>query len=68
MRNLLIISSAALSLAGAGIAVAQEAPATPQTYPLCSKTVHDECMNPSEARGSVKAHKAVHHHHKAHRG
>jgi hypothetical protein len=61
-----LILSTALLLGSAG--AAQAAMAADANVPLCSKTVTDECMNPSQAPKSMlaKPHhatKAVHRHH-----
>ena len=53
----------AIALCFAGTAIAQTAPAPERAYPLCSKTVTDECVNPSQAtkaelRAAKKAAKA----------
>lgn len=69
MRKLIILTSGMFTILGGSAAIAQEAASTPQSYPLCSKTVRDECMNPSQARGEARmhrtAHRTAHHHHKA---
>jgi hypothetical protein len=67
MMKMLILSTALL-IGSAGVASA----ATPDSaVPLCSKTVTDECMNPSQAPKSMmtKSHHATKmaHHHHAHR-
>jgi len=66
MSKLIVLMSTAAMIFASSAAFAQEGPA--KAYPLCSKTVQDECMNRSEARAGVRAHKVAyhrHHHHKA---
>lgn len=63
----LLIPLAALGVGTA--ALAQDAPAAkaPDSYPLCSSTVTDECMNPSQAphHATAKGHATAHHRHHA---
>lgn len=62
MKTVLLI--AALTLGGATVANAA-APAASSGVPLCSRTVTDECMNPSQAPKAMKHHATRHHaHHK----
>ncbi len=61
MKTLLLATALLLSGATAAQAATPRTVATPQgDVPLCSKTVTDECMNPSQATGT--AHHARHHH------
>lgn len=62
MRKILITLPVLLTLCGADAAMAQDA-APAQKYPVCSRTVQDECVNPSQAAKAQPA-KAMH---KAHR-
>ena len=64
MMKMLILSTALL-MGTAGMA--QAAPLADANVPLCSKTVTDECMNPSQAPKAMHARphhatKAVRHH------
>ncbi len=62
-----LILSMALLLGSAGIASAATTPDS--AVPLCSKTVTDECMNPSQAPESMAAkprHATMAHRHHAH--
>lgn len=66
MRKILITLPLLLGLGSAGVAMAQDAaPAAPQNYPVCSRTVQDECVNPSQA-AKAKPAKAMHRHHHHH--
>lgn len=54
----------ALSIGGSAYAQTADAPVAPHNYPVCSKSITDECIN-SDAVPHKVAHKALAHHHKA---
>lgn len=62
MKKLLLI--AALTLGGASVAnAATPAALAAGNVPLCSKTITDSCMNPSQASHRASHHVRHHHHH-----
>lgn len=76
MKRIFLLAAAVSALSFGGVAWAQDAGAAAQPntkdYPVCSRTVTDSCINPSQA-GHAAWHKGTHRwhkkgaHHAAHR-